>query len=161
MPYGIIEHEGVIWFTLVRPGKVGWLKPETGEIQTFAVPTEASATRRLRFDAKGRLWFGEYATDKIGVFDPASHEFAEFNLPFRGSPYSIHVDGSGYVWAASFDRDSLIRFDPDTNSMLEYPLPGVGVIIRDMWPDEQGRWWFVQWGRNKVTSAQTLEDLPN
>jgi streptogramin lyase len=45
--------------------------------------------------------------------------------------------------------------------MLEYPLPGVGVIIRDIWPDEQGRWWFVQWGRNKVTSAQTLEDLSN
>jgi streptogramin lyase len=64
------------------------------------------------------------------------------------------VDADDYVWAASFDRDSFIRFDPDTKTMLEYPLPGSGVIIRDIWADEQGRMWFAQNGLNKISSAE-------
>ena len=156
-PYGIIEHNGMIWFTLVRPGKVGVLNPKSGQIQTFAIPTKDSAARRLRFDARERLWFGEYGTDKIGVFDPSSKEFSEYGLPFRGSPYSLHVDQKGHVWVACFDRDSLIRFDPETKEMREYPLPGVGVIIRDIWSDRDGRMWFMQWGRNKVTSAEMIQ----
>ncbi len=154
VPYGIIEKDGIIWFTLIFPGKLGFLDPKTGEMQYFAVPTEATQTRRLRFDTKGRLWFGEFSTDKIGVFDPSTKEFTEYDLPFRGSPYSIHVDADDYVWAACFDRDSFIRFDPDTKTMLEYPLPGSGVIIRDIWADEQGRMWFAQNGLNKISSAE-------
>ena len=39
--------------------------------------------------------------------------------------------------------------------------PGVGAIIRDIWPDDQGRMWFVQWGRDKVTSAEFVERSSN
>jgi len=80
----------------------------------------------------------------------------EYDLPYRGSAYCLNIDEDGFVWVASFERDSLIRFDPETEAMVEYPLPGVGVIIRDIWPDKEGRMWFGQWGGNKITSAKPI-----
>jgi len=158
LPYGIVEHgDGIFWFALLRAGKIGYLDSSTGGVKTFATPTTGSEPQRLRFDGKGQLWFGEYEAGKIGNFDPATQRFQEYELPFRGTPYSVHIDKKGYVWVACFERDSLIRFNPETKQMQEYPLPGVGVIVRDIWPDEQGRMWFVQWGRDKVTSAEVIQ----
>jgi virginiamycin B lyase len=153
-PYGIIEHEGLIWFALIRPGKIGFLDPQTGEMEIFATPTPNSGVRRLRFDPKGRLWFGEWGTDKIGMFDPATQQFTEYDLPFPSSPYGVYTDRNGYVWLATHARDSLIRFDPEGQEIVEYPLP-LGSIIRDIWPDQEGRMWFISgWLRDKVGSAE-------
>ena len=153
-PYGIIAHEGLIWFALIRPGKIGFLNPQTGEIKTFKTPTPNSAVRRLRFDAQGRLWFGEWGTDKIGMFHPVSRRFTEYDLPFPSSPYGVYTDSKGYVWLATHARDSFIRFDPETQEIVEYPLP-LGSIIRDIWPDQEGRMWFISgWLRDKVGSAE-------
>ena len=156
-PYGMLEHgDDIFWFALDSGSKVGFLNAKTGEIKTFPTPTKNSVPFRFRFDAKGRMWFGEYGAGKLGMFDPSTEQFAEYEMPFRGSPYSVHVDGKGYVWMGSFDRDSLIRFNPDTKEMVEYPLPGSSAIVRDMWPDQEGRIWFVEWARNKVTSAELV-----
>jgi virginiamycin B lyase len=156
-PYGIIEREEqVFWFCLLRGSKIGFLNAKTGEVKTFATPTKDSEPQRLRFDSLGRLWFGEYESGKLGMFDPKTEQITEYDLPFRGSAYSVHVDQDDHVWVASFERDSLIRFDPESHRMTEFRLPGVGAIVRDIWPDASGRMWFVQWGRNKVTSAEYL-----
>ena len=88
------------------------------------------------------------------MFDPSTKQFEEYELPYRGSPYSVYIDAKQNVWAGAYDRDSLVKFDPKTKLMTEYPLPGVSAIIRDIWPDEKGKMWFSQWFRNKVTSLE-------
>ena len=127
-------------------------------MQTFTTPTPNSAVRRLRFDGQGRLWFGEWGTDKIGMFHPVSKRFTEYDLPFPSSPYGVYTDSSGYVWLATHARDSFIRFDPETQEIVEYPLP-LGSIIRDIWPDQEGRMWFISgWLRDKVGSAEIADN---
>jgi len=168
-PYGIITHGDLIWFTMIRPGKIGFINPETEEIRTFTVPKRSDlsaedrpgAPRRLRFDAKGQLWFGDWGSHRIGMFDPSSEKFTFYELPYPSSPYSIYVDArpgfKGYVWVGNHDRDSLIRLDPDTKELVEYPLSGVGSQVRDIWPDEEGRLWFTQYGRDKVTRIELIQ----
>lgn len=159
--YGILEHgDNIFWYMLVRGSKVGTLNANTGEMKSFDMPTRNATPQRFRFDSKGRIWFGEYGAGKLGMFDPATTKMREYELPYRASPYCVHVDKKGFVWAASFDRDSLLRFNPDTQETVEYPLPGAGAIVRDIWTDEQGNWWFVQWGRNYVTRVQQLDKAP-
>ncbi|MFB3097168.1 MAG: hypothetical protein ACE1ZZ_00675, partial [Dehalococcoidia bacterium] len=59
---------------------------------------------------------------------------------------------------ATHARDSFIRFDPETQEIVEYPLP-LGSIIRDIWPDQEGRMWFISgWLRDKVGSAEIADD---
>jgi len=52
------------------------------------------------------------------------------------------TDSKGYVWLATHARDSLVRFDRGKEEIVEYPLP-LGSIIRDIWPDQEGRMWFI------------------
>ena len=164
-PYGILEREdNVFWFILSGGSKVGYLDANTGKIRTYPTPTASASPQRFRFDSAGRLWFGEYRAGKIGMFDPKTEKFAEYDLPKGGSAYCLHIDQDGKVWVASTYRESLIRFDPATQAMVEYPLPGqgtemeiLGPILRDIWPDEQGRMWFVEWSRNKVASAEIIK----
>ena len=164
-PYGILEREdNVFWFILSGGSKVGYLDANTGKIKTYATPTASASPQRFRFDEAGRLWFGEYRSGKVGMFDPKTEKFVEYDLPKGGSAYCLHIDQQGKVWVASTYRESLIRFDPVTKAMVEYPLPGhgtdmelLGPIIRDIWPDEQGRMWFVEWSRNKVASAEIMK----
>jgi virginiamycin B lyase len=164
-PYGILEGENnVFWFILSGQSKVGYLNYNTGQIRTFPTPTKAANPQRFRFGSDGRIWFGEYRAGKIGVFDPKTEKFSEYDLPKGGSAYCLHIDDQGRIWIASTYRESLIRFDPATKAMVEYPLPGngtemdmLGAIIRDIWPDEKGRMWFVEWSRNKVASAEIVK----
>lgn len=161
-PYGILEREdNVFWFILSGASKVGVLDANTGKVRTWPTPTPKANPQRFRFASDGRIWFGEYGAGKIGVFDPKTGKMQEYELPYGGSAYCIHLGPDGEVWVASTRRESLIRFNPETKAMTEYPLPGAGAdgdllgpIIRDIWPDETGRMWFVEWSRNKVASAQ-------
>jgi streptogramin lyase len=163
-PYGILEREdNVFWFVLSRASKIGFLDANTGKIRTWSTPTLNANPQRFRFDSTGRLWFGEYGAGKIGVFDPKTETMTEYPLPSGGSAYCLHIDEQDHVWVASTQRESLIRFDPATQAMTEYPLPGAGAdadllgpIVRDIWPDETGKMWFVEWSRNKVASAEIL-----
>ena len=95
------------------------------------------------------------------MFEPSSKQFTMYDLPYPSSPYALYSDArpgvKGYVWVASHDRDSLIRFDPDTEEMVEYPLPGLQTQVRDIWPDAEGRLWFNQSGRNKITSVEPMQ----
>lgn len=160
-PYGILEREdNVFWFILSGSSKVGVLDANTGKVRTWPTPTPKANPQRFRFASDGRIWFGEYGAGKIGVFDPKSEQMTEYDLPYGGSAYCIHIDADGDVWVASTRRESLIRFNPVTRAMTEYPLPGAGAdddmlgpIVRDIWPDADGRMWFVEWSRNKVASA--------
>jgi len=90
----------------------------------------------------------------VDSFHHVSHRFTEYDLPFPSSPYGVYTDSNGYVWLATHARDSFIRFDPETQEIVEYPLP-LGSIIRDIWPDQEGRMWFISgWLRDKVGSAE-------
>lgn len=161
VPYGMIEHDGIIWFTVMIPGRFGTLDPKTGAIQVYDIPTKDNSVRRLRFDSKGRAWFGEFATSKIGVFDPKTKKIKEYDLPARGTPYSIHVDADDNVWSATYDRDTLVKFDPRTEKMTEYPMPGYGGLhVRDMWPDSAGKlnaWWFAHSGWNQISRVEIVK----
>lgn len=161
-PYGILEHpeiDNLFWFCLKRGAACGFLNADTGELETYPASSPHAHPQRLRFDEDGRVWLGQYGEveelgGKLAMIDPKEGKMIEYDMPYRGSAYCLSIDEDGYVWVASFERDSLIRFDPATEAMVEYPLPGVGVIIRDIWTDKEGRMWFGEWGRNKIASAK-------
>jgi streptogramin lyase len=75
-------------------------------------------------DAQGRLWFAEYAANKIAMFDPAKETFREWNVatPYA-YPYDVYLDRNGELWAGSMSTDRVLRMKPATNEAVEYLLP--------------------------------------
>ena len=48
---------------------VGRVDAKTGEPTLFPTPTEKSRPRRTMLDDAGRLWFTEFAANKLAMFD--------------------------------------------------------------------------------------------
>lgn len=145
VPYGIdIAPDGTVWFSQLNEHRIGRVDPASFEIEMIDTPFPAP--RRLRFDARGRLWIPSFSGALIARFDPESREFRSWELPIepRGSetPYALHVDRRReQVWICGTSSDTLIRFDPREERFTVYPLPTRVTYTREIDFDAQGRVW--------------------
>jgi streptogramin lyase len=75
-------------------------------------------------DDQGRIWFGEFAGERIGMFDTKTEKFQEWEVPGRFfAPYDAMADKNGNVWTAGMNADRVLRLDPKTGQFTQYPLP--------------------------------------
>ena len=65
-------------------------------------------------DAAGRVWFAEFAANKVAMFDPKEEAFTEWDVPTPHTyPYDVFVDRNGELWSGSMSSDRILR-------MVEY-----------------------------------------
>ncbi len=145
IPYGIdVAPDGGIWFSQLNEHRIGRVDPDTFAVEMIDTPF--SAPRRLRFDAKGRLWIPGFSSGLISRFDPKTRKFKSYPLPIEpnGSdmPYALNVHReTGHVWVCGTNSDTLIRFDPESEQFTVYPLPTRVTYTREIDFDAQGRVW--------------------
>jgi streptogramin lyase len=145
VPYGVdIAPDGGVWFSQLNEHRIGRVDPESFAVEMIDTPF--AAPRRLRFDGHGRLWIPSFSESLVARFDPATREFARFELPIepRGSetPYALNVDRErDRVWICGTNSDTLIRFEPASERFTVYPLPTRVTYTREIVFDERGRVW--------------------
>jgi streptogramin lyase len=90
----------------------------------YPTPTPHSRPRRTMLDDQGRLWFAEFAANKLGMFDLNRESIREWDAPTPHTyPYDVHLDRNAELWAGSMSNDRVLRFDPQTGKSVEYLLP--------------------------------------
>jgi virginiamycin B lyase len=124
----IYEYDNV-WFTDARTNSVGKLDPSTGEIVLYDIPTKNSGPFGLAFEPNHkRLWFTEFASNKLAVLDIDSKNILEFNLKENSGPIFMAFDKSGDMWVTLSYSSSILRTNPEKlvakeNNSQEYSLP--------------------------------------
>jgi virginiamycin B lyase len=105
--------------------RIGRLDAKTNVAQIWSTPMTRSRPRRGRFDDQNRLWFAEYAANRIAMFDPKNEQIKEWKLPTDWSaPYDVVPSkGAAEVWTGSMLTDQVARLDPKTDEIVEYLLP--------------------------------------
>ena len=74
-------------------------------------------------DDKRRLWFAEFAANKLGMFDLDRESIKEWDVPTPHTyPYDVYLDRNGELWSGSMSSDRVLRFDPQTGKSVEYLL---------------------------------------
>jgi len=145
IPYGVdVSPDGSVWFSQLNEQRIGWIDPDTREIEVIDTPFPAP--RRLRFDSKGALWIPSFSGSRIARFDPKTRRFEEWELPTEPlgteTPYALHVDRhTDTVWICGTASDSIIRFEPQTERWRVYPLPTRVTYTRELDFDREGRIW--------------------
>jgi streptogramin lyase len=75
-------------------------------------------------DGKLRVWFAEYAANKVAMFGPVKETFREWEVPTPYTyPYDVFLDRNGELWAGSMSSDRVLRLDPGSGKSIEYLLP--------------------------------------
>jgi virginiamycin B lyase len=112
--------------------RIGRLDARSNVAQIWTTPMTRSRPRRGRFDDQNRLWFAEYAANRIAVFDPANEAIKEWKLPTNWSqPYDVApAKGAAEVWTGSMLTDQVARLNPQTDEIVEYLLPRTTNIRR-------------------------------
>ncbi|MED5535357.1 MAG: carboxypeptidase regulatory-like domain-containing protein [Pseudomonadota bacterium] len=112
------------YFTVWGAEHIGRIDAKTGEITLYQTPTLGSGPRRGFVDPQDRVWFGENFGNKIGMFDPKTSQFREWDLPPYSYPYDVAVDKHGHVWGGGETSDRIVRLVPETGEVTDYRLPG-------------------------------------
>ena len=83
--------------------RIGKLDAKTNVAQIWTTAFARSRPRRGRFDDQNRLWFAEYAANRIAMFDPTTEQIKEWKLPTAWSaPYDVvPTKGATEVWTGS------------------------------------------------------------
>jgi streptogramin lyase len=145
VPYGIdVAPDGGVWFSQLNENRIGRIDPETLAVEL--VDTPFPAPRRLRFDARGRLWIPSFTSGRIASFDPAARRFEEIPLPIAPlageTPYALAIHPKTQdVWVCGTNSDTLIRYAPEARRFTVYPLPSRVTYTREIDFDSEGRVW--------------------
>jgi streptogramin lyase len=97
---------------------------KTLETTIYPTPAPRSRPRRAMRDGQGRIWFAEYAANKLAMFDPVKETFREWDAPTPFTyPYDVFLDRNNELWAGSMSNDRVLRLVPATGKGIEYLLP--------------------------------------
>lgn len=123
-PYGIVMANDMQqpWFTLFGTNKLGTVDPETMELTEVELPREEIRPRRLAITSDGRVWYGDYATGYVGVYDPADGSHQEWAMPEGrdAQPYAVTVDDQDRFWlvASGTSPNKFVGFDTHTEEFI-------------------------------------------
>jgi len=71
-PYGIVQDRktGYLWYADFSGNNITRFDPKTEQFVEYPIPTRGAYPRFVGLDSKGRIWFGEWWNNKLGVLDP-------------------------------------------------------------------------------------------
>jgi virginiamycin B lyase len=118
------DAEGNMW-TVSQSGTGGIVKVDVKTKQVTYKPVPGLRARRGRVDLKtDRIYFGEYWTDKAGVYDIRADKLQRWDLGKYYTPYTASTaDAKGRFYVPSNGAERFIRIDPKTNEIVEYQWP--------------------------------------
>ncbi len=123
-PYGLsADAQNNLWFMDFGDENIGKIDAKTLAPTLYPTPTRGSRPRRAMFDGQ-RLWFAEFAANRLGVFDTVRESYREWALPTPHTyPYDAFMDRAGDLWSGNMSSDRVLRMRPDTGETVEYLLP--------------------------------------
>ena len=148
VPHGIIEQNGLVYWTELAGDRIGLLNPKTDEIYSYDLPTVGAGAHTLRADTRGNIWYTNYAASgKIGRLNLASSEVREYEPSPSFSGYGLTTDSKDRVWAVGLNERALLRYDPATDKWTSYPLSSAG---RRPAVDSKGQVWVAEFYGNRI-----------
>lgn len=149
-PYGIrmAPDNERPWIALFGTNKIATVDPETMELVEIELPREDIRPRRLDVTSDGRVWWGDYASGFVGVYNPADGSFDEWEMPDGDSsrPYAVLKDDKDRIWlsASGLEPNKLIAFDTNSEEFVaSIEVPSANGSIRHMDYDMRKRsLWF-------------------
>ncbi len=117
-------------------------------IDEWPVPWQGTRPRDPYVGPEGLVWFVGQAGHYVASFDPATDEFARFDLESGTGPHNLIVGDDGMVWYAGNLKAHIGRLDPVSGAIRKYPMPDSRAADpHTLVFDGQGHIWFtVQWG---------------
>lgn len=150
------DNDGKIWFTDTPNNKIGFINPETEEIETISLPIE-SIPISLQADFDNNIWVSLYDKNMLLKYDQESGIFDEFLIPtIGGGPYALLRDLSGDIWFTESNASKIGVINPESGKIQEF-TPEVPMELPDaLYFDKEGTLWIAAHGGHALVKFNTV-----
>jgi copper transport protein len=151
-----LDNDGKIWFTDTPNNKIGFLTPETEQIETISLPTEAIPIS-LQADFDNNIWVSLYDKNMLLKYNQDSGIFDEFPVPtIGGGPYALLRDLSGDIWFTESNASKIGVINPESGKIQEF-MPEVPIELPDaLYFDKEGTLWIAAHGGGALVKFNTV-----
>jgi len=146
-PYGIeVAPDDSVWVVLLGTDKIARISQDM-TLTEIELPRADARPRRIAITDRG-IWYDDYARGYLGVYDPESGAFEEWNIsPANDSgPYALADDSQSRIWLVEThaEPNRFVGFDPDTEEFFSItPIPsGAGAVRHMVFDAERNAIWF-------------------
>jgi virginiamycin B lyase len=130
-------------------GKIGRIAPSGSPIAEFPI-SSTSRPSNLVAGPDGKVWFVEYAGNKIGRMTVAGVLEAEYALPTANSgPSGIVVGPDKNIWVTEYDGNKIARVTLN-GDIREFAVPTPASAPNDITVGPDGSLWFTEVSGNKI-----------
>ena len=132
-------------------------------IKEWNIPTPDSAPHDVVVGKNGMIWFTEFSSNKIGMFNPNTEEFKEFPIPTPSSrPHGLVSDIHGNIWFTEVGAAKIGKLDPQTGTIEEFSTPTANAGPHTPIFADENTLWFTeqsasQIGKMDITTGQIQE----
>jgi virginiamycin B lyase len=150
-PYGITTTpSGEVWYASLAGSHIARIDTTSGDATVVEPPTRDQGARRVWSDSRGRLWVSYWNTGGIGMYDPATKAWREWQLPGqRTRTYSVYVDPDDVVWLTEWVSNAIVRFDPASARFESFPSDRDNANVRQML-GRRGEAWGAESGTDRL-----------
>jgi len=128
-------------------------QPDIDTFEEIKMPTRESLPFALTIDNKGKIWFTESASGKIGFINPKNNDIIEFT-PEKplASPEALVFDDAGNLWIAEHTGMAITKFDPILETFERISVPDQEALPYGMSFDRYGNIWIPQHTIDKIAA---------
>jgi virginiamycin B lyase len=104
-------------------------------------------------DAKGIVWYSDFARGQLGRLDPTTGQVRDFPSPggSESQPYGIALGTDGRIWYNESAKNAVVAFDPATERTEVVRIPTGGAVVRNMSVDStRARLWLALSGTQRL-----------
>ena len=150
------DNDGKIWFTDTPNNKIGFLTPETEQIETISLPIE-SIPISLQADFDNNIWVSLYDKNMLLKYDQETGIFDEFLIPtIGGGPYALLRDLSGDIWFTESNASKIGVINPESGKIQEF-TPEIPLELPDaLYFDKEGTLWIAAHGGRALVKFNTV-----
>jgi virginiamycin B lyase len=155
-PYGIsTTPEGSVYYASLAGGYIARINLDTGNATVLQPQTQDQGARRVWSDSQDRVWFSEWNAGKLGLYDPFTNTWKEWQLPGNNpQPYAVFVDDKDMIWLSDFGSNALVRFDTSQQKFEVFSLPSPEANVRQLL-GRSGEVWGAESGTDKLVVIRT------
>jgi len=136
-PWGTIDTQTYVWFTMSGTDKIGRLNGETGEIVEYST---RGTPWGITVTDDGFVWFTQKLGDRIAKLNPWTAVITEVPLPVHSpgnEPMYIANDTDNSLWFTESASNRIGKYIPGLNVFQEFVVPttaskphGLAVTLR-------------------------------
>lgn len=139
-----IDRDGKIWFTDPPGNQIGFINPETEQIELISLGMEAVLVG-LEVDLENNVWVAVFDKNILLKYNQGTKDFEQFPIPTESSgPFALLLDPTGQLWFTESQAGKIGVINTESGEIQEFSPQTKLESPEALYFDTEGNLWVAE-----------------